>query len=92
MIKYYIIPKAIFVDVNKEKVTYLLKSIDRTKYIIGYDGTFEYLNDATKTFDTVNDLSVYTYNEPEDWFGDNTGLDVDMIEENEYILEFDGNE
>ena len=92
MIKYYIIPKEIFVDVNKDNVTYLLKSIDRTKYIIGYDGTFEYLKDATKVFDTVNDLSVYTYEEPEDWFGDNDGLDVDMIEENEYLKDIDDSE
>lgn len=92
MIKYYIIPKEIFVDVNKDNVTYLIKSIDRTKYIIGYDGTFEYLSDAIKIFDTVNDLSVYTYKEPEDWFGDNDGLDVDMIEENEYLKDIDDSE
>lgn len=92
MIKYYIIPKEIFVDVNKDNVTYLLKSIDRTKYIIGYDGNFEYLSDAIKTFDTVNELSEFTYNEPEDWLGDNNGLDVDMIEENEYLESIDDSE
>ncbi len=92
MIKYYIIPKDTFKKIDKQKVSYLHKSIDRTKYIIGYEGIFEYLHEATKTFDTVNDLSVYTYEEPEDWFGDNDGLDVDMIEENEYLVDIDDSE
>jgi hypothetical protein len=92
MIKYYIIPKDTFKEIDKQKVSYLHKSIDRTKYIIGYEGVFEYLHEATKTFDTVNDLSVYTHKEPEDWFGDNDGLDVDMIEENEYLVDIDDSE
>ena len=92
MIKYYIIPKHVFAWIDKQRVSYLLKSIDRTKYIIGYEGVFEHLHEATKTFDTVNDLSAYTYKEPEDWFGDNDGLDVDMIEENEYLPDIDDSE
>jgi hypothetical protein len=37
------------------------------------------------TFETIEALSEYTYNNPNIWTGDGGGIDIEDIEETEYL-------
>ena len=78
---YYILTSEVFESLDKDQIRYAHKSQDRTKWIEpvwnGEEGLFGGKN-----------LSVYTFDNHSDWTGDGGGIDVDDIEETEYLSGF----
>ena len=80
--KYYIVTSEVFESLDKDQIRYAHKSQDRTKWIITTELTVE---NVILTFETAEDLSVYTFDNHSDWTGDGGGIDVEDIEEIEYL-------
>ena len=80
--KYYIVTSEVFESLDKDQIRYAHKSQDRTKWIITTELTVE---NVILTFETAEDLSVYTFDNHIDWTGDGGGIDVEDIEEIEYL-------
>mgnify|MGYP003676198162 FL=1 len=80
--KYYIVTSEVFESLDITKIRYAHNSQDRTKWIITTELTVE---NVILTFETAEDLSVYTFDNHSDWTGDGGGIDVEDIEETEYL-------
>ena len=83
---YYIITSEVFDTLNKENITFMRKSIDDTKRLIA---TTDLINDRVSAFQDINTCSSYTFTNHSDWVGDDTGIEVEELEENTYISELD---
>ena len=83
---YYIVTSEVFDTLNKENITFMRKSIDRTQRIIA---TTDTVNDRVRKFNNINTCSNYTFTNHSSWVGDGTGIEVDELEENTYISEID---
>tara|TARA_R110000782_G_scaffold206850_1_gene295377 strand:- start:22 stop:276 length:255 start_codon:yes stop_codon:yes gene_type:complete len=79
---YYILTSEVFESLDKDQIRYAHKSQDTTKWIATTELTVE---DAILTFETSAALSEHTYSNPSDWTGDGGGIDVEDIEETEYL-------
>ena len=79
---YYIVTSEVFETMEPNSIQYAHKSQDRTKWIAATELTIE---DVILTFETSVALSTYTFNNHSDWTGDGSGLDVEDIEETEYL-------
>jgi len=83
---YYIVTSEVFDTLNKENITFMRKSIDRTQRIIA---TTDTVSDRVRKFNNINTCSNYTFTNHSSWVGDGTGIEVDELEENTYISEID---
>ena len=83
---YYIVTSEVFDTLNKENITFMRKSIDRTQRIIA---TTDTVSDRVRKFNNINTCSNYTFTNHSSWVGDGTGIEVEELEENSYISELD---
>ena len=83
---YYIVTTEVFDTLNKENITFMRKSLDDTERLIA---TTDLVNDRVRAFQTINTCSNYTFTNHSDWVGDGTGIEVEELEDNTYISEFD---
>ena len=83
---YYIVTAEVFDTLNKENITFMRKSIDRTQRIIA---TTDTVSDRVRKFNNINTCSNYTFTNHSSWVGDGTGIEVEELEENTYISEID---
>ena len=69
---YYIITSEVFESLNKEKISYMLKSVDNSKNIVI---TSDNIDGALNTFSNTTELSNYTFTNSSDWVGDGSGIE-----------------
>ena len=69
---YYIITSEVFESLNKENISYMLKSVDNSKNIVI---TSDNIDGALNTFSNTTELSNYTFTNNSDWVGDNSGIE-----------------
>jgi len=79
---YYIVTLEVFETIGSSSIQYAHKSQDRTKWIVTTELTVE---DVMLTFETSSALSEYTWNNLNVWTGDGGGIDIEDIEETEYL-------
>ena len=83
---YYIVTEEVFDTLTKENVSYMLKSIDKSKRCIA---TTDTVSSNVVSFENINACSAYTFTNHSDWVGDGTGVETWEIEEIIYIPEID---
>jgi|TARA_R100000278_G_C5440554_1_gene153501 hypothetical protein len=83
---YYIVTEQVFKSLTKDNIKFMRKSIDETKRLIS---TTDTVDSTLEQFSTIEECSTYTYTNHSEWVGDNTGIDVWEIEDDEYIEELD---
>ena len=83
---YYIITEEVFNTLTKENISFMHKSIDRSRRIIITSDT---VSTNLNEFANVTALSDYTFTNNSDWVGDGTGITEEEIEETIYIPEID---
>ena len=69
---YYIITSEVFESLNKENISYTLKSVDNSKNIVI---TSDNIDGALNTFSNTTELSNYTFTNSSDWVGDGSGIE-----------------
>ena len=83
---YYIITEEVFNTLTKENISFMHKSIDRSKRIIITSDT---VSTNLNEFANVTALSDYTFTNNSDWVGDGTGIEEWEFDSIEYIPELD---
>jgi hypothetical protein len=83
---YYIVTEEIFDTLTKENISFMHKSIDKTKRLIV---TIDTVNDRVRKFNNINTCSNYTFSNHSDWVGDGSGIETWELEDTEYISEID---
>jgi len=83
---YYIITKETFELVDKSQVHFMRKSLDKTKRLIA---TTEDVVERIRKFNNIDTCSSYTFTNHSDWVGDETGIEIEELEEGGYISEVD---
>ena len=84
---YYIVTEEVFNTLTKENVSFMRKSIDKSKRCIT---TTDTVSNNMLSFENINTCSSYTFTNHSEWVGDNTGVEVWEIEELIYVPETDG--
>tara|TARA_B110000211_G_scaffold225946_1_gene278891 strand:- start:451 stop:705 length:255 start_codon:yes stop_codon:yes gene_type:complete len=79
---YYIVTNEVFETIEPSSIQYAHKSQDRTKWIVTTELTVE---DRVRKFQSITSCSNYTFTNHSDWTGDGGGIDVETIEETEYL-------
>ena len=69
---YYIVTSEVFDSLNKENISYTLKSVDNSKNIVI---TSDNIDGALNTFSNTTELSNYTFTNSSDWVGDGSGIE-----------------
>jgi len=83
---YYIVTEEIFDTLTKENISFMHKSIDKTKRLIA---TIDTVNDRVRKFNNINTCSNYTFTNHSDWVGDGSGIETWELEDTKYIPEID---
>ena len=83
---YYIVTEEIFDTLTKENISFMHKSIDKTKRLIV---TIDTVNDRVRKFNNINTCSNYTFTNHSDWVGDGSGIETWELEDTKYIPEID---
>tara|TARA_R110000824_G_scaffold196808_2_gene380084 strand:+ start:1655 stop:1915 length:261 start_codon:yes stop_codon:yes gene_type:complete len=83
---YYIVTEEVFDTLTKENVSFMRKSIDKSKRCIS---TTDTVSSNILSFENINACSSYTFTNHSEWVGDNTGVEVWEIEELIYVPEID---
>ena len=83
---YYIVTEEVFNTLTKENVSFMRKSIDKSKRCIA---TTDTVSNNMLSFENINTCSSYTFTNHSEWVGDNTGVEVWEIEELIYVPEID---
>ena len=83
---YYIITEEVFNTLTKENISFMHKSIDRSKRIIITSDT---VSTNLNEFANVTALSDYTFTNNSDWVGDGTGIEEWEFDSTEYVPELD---
>ena len=83
---YYIITSEVFDTLNKENITFMRKSLDDTQRIIA---TTDTVGTSVRKFNNINTCSNYTFTNHSAWVGDNTGIEVEELEEESYVSTLD---
>ena len=86
MMNYYIVTEEVFNTLTKDNISFMRRSLDYTKRLISTTDNVE--NIITK-FNNVTLCSDYTFDNHTDWVGDNTGFEVQEIQDGGYIEELD---
>jgi|TARA_R110000737_G_scaffold3833_1_gene12737 hypothetical protein len=84
---YYIVTEEVFNTLTKENVSFMRKSIDKSKRCIA---TTDTVSNNMLSFENINTCSSYTFTNHSEWVGDKTGVEVWEIEELIYVPETDG--
>ena len=79
---YYILNNSNFNSLDKSQIYFGLNSIDKSKWIVTTPETSE---SYIASFDTIEGLSDFTYEYPNDWVGDNSGVSLEDLNETEYL-------
>lgn len=79
---YYIITSEVFESLDPSIIRFAHHSQDRTKWIVTTELTIE---DRVRKFQSITSCSNYTFTNHSDWTGDGRGIDVETIEETEYL-------
>ncbi len=83
---YYILSEEVFETIEKDNVYFMRKSIDRTERLVA---TTDLVSDSIRKFNNINTCSNYTFTNHSNWVGDETGVEVEELEEGGYISEID---
>ena len=83
---YYIVTEEVFNTLTKSNISFMHRSIDRSKRIIITSDT---VSTNLNTFANATALSEYTFTNNSDWVGDGTGIEEWEFEDIEYIPEID---
>jgi len=83
---YYIVTEEIFDTLTKENISFMHKSIDKTKRLIA---TIDTVNDRVRKFNNIISCSNYTFTNHSDCVDDGSGIESWALEDSEYILEID---
>jgi hypothetical protein len=83
---YYIITTETFELVDKSQVHFMHKSIDKSKRLIA---TTEDVVERIRKFNNINTCSSYTFTNSSEWVGDETGIEVEELEDGGYIPQID---
>jgi len=83
---YYVIAESVWEGLVKDNISFMIKSIDRSKRLVI---TSETVSDTINQFPRIDELSEYTFTNHTNWVGDGTGITLEEIELNEYISEID---
>tara|TARA_Y100001963_G_C6775775_1_gene447244 strand:+ start:549 stop:809 length:261 start_codon:yes stop_codon:yes gene_type:complete len=80
--KYYIVTEEVFNTLTKENISFMHKSMDRSKRIIITSDT---VSNNLISFANITALSEYTFTNNSDWVGDGTGIEEWVFNDIEYI-------
>lgn len=83
---YYIVTEEVFNTLNKENISFALKSLDSSKRIIT---TTDTVSNKERKFQSITTCSNYTFTNHSDWVGDGTGVEEQDINEMIYVAELD---
>ena len=84
---YYIITPEIFETINKNNVSFKLKSLNETQILIF---TTDNIDNSIEEFENFTACSNYTSTNHVNWVGDGTGINEWLVEATIYIPELDG--
>ena len=79
---YYIVTTAVFETLQVSNIRFAHKSQDGSKWVVT---TTDTVDNTIEFFNSIPDLSTYTHTNHSDWTGDGGGIDVEDIEETEYL-------
>ena len=83
---YYIVTEEVFSTLTKGNISFMRRSLDYTKRLIS---TTDNVENTVIKFNNVTLCSDYTFDNHTDWVGDNTGFEVQEIQDGGYIEELD---
>ena len=83
---YYIVTEEVFSTLNKENISFALRSIDNSERIIA---TTDTVSNNERKFQNITTCSNYTFTNNSDWVGDGTGVEEEDINNMVYIAELD---
>ena len=86
MMNYYIVTEEVFNTLTKDNISFMRRSLDYTKRLIS---TTDNVENIIRKFNNVTLCSDYTFDNHTDWVGDNTGFEVQEIQDGGYIEELD---
>ena len=79
---YYIVTKEIYDTLDKDQISYMHKSQDRTKRLVS---TTETVSNKIEEFENIATCSSYTITNHSDWVGDGSGVFEWEMEKGGYI-------
>ena len=79
---YYIVTKEIYDTLDKDQISYMHKSQDRTTRLVA---TTETVSNRIRKFQSITTCSNYTFTNHSDWVGDGTGIFEWEMEKGGYI-------
>ncbi len=79
---YYIVTEEVFNTLTKGNISFMLKSMDRSKRIIL---TTDTVSTNLNEFANATALSEYTFTNNSDWVGDGTGVEEWEFDNIEYV-------
>lgn len=80
--EYYIVTKEVFDTLNKENISFMRKSMDKTQRLIA---TTDTVSERVRRFNSIDTCSGYTFTNHSNWVGDGTGIEIWEIEQGSYI-------
>ena len=83
---YYIVTKEIYDTLDKDQISYMHKSQDRTQRLVS---TTETVSTNVREFQSITTCSSYTFTNHSEWTGDGYGIDEFDIECGGFIEEVD---
>ena len=83
---YYIVTKEVYDTLDKDQISYMHKSQDRTQRLIS---TTETVSNRVRKFNNSTTCSNYTFTNHSDWTGDGFGIEEEDIVHGGYIPEID---
>ena len=83
---YYIVTKEIYDTLDKDQISYMHKSQDRTQRLIS---TTETVSNNVRKFQSITTCSNYTFTNHSEWSGDGYGIEEFDLNEGGYISAVD---
>tara|TARA_R110000824_G_scaffold2889_8_gene13122 strand:- start:2047 stop:2313 length:267 start_codon:yes stop_codon:yes gene_type:complete len=83
---YYIVTKEVYDTLDKDQISYMHKSQDRTQRLIS---TTETVSNNVRKFQSITTCSNYTFTNHSEWSGDGYGIEEFDLNEGGYISAVD---
>ena len=83
---YYIVTKEIYDTLDKDQISYMHKSQDRTQRLVS---TIETVSNNVREFQSITTCSSYTFTNHSEWSGDGYGIEEFDLNDGGYIPEID---
>ena len=83
---YYIVTKEVYDTLDKNQISYMHKSQDRTRRLVS---TTDTVSNRVRKFQSITTCSNYTSTNHSDWTGDGFGIEEFDINDGGYIPEID---